>query len=831
MRKTVHEDDALINNILPKLMLHLSKMPKSLGLTAKQVIRGVQQPWKHRVFGGGGSDLLSEARRNYENETWWSEQSVRNLESLQRVLEVKINQCESVLYVGGGGGGFVQEEDGGDDDDGDGVSFKTRGFPITAKTPSKSKTPTKTHNAPRKSKSKSRRSKSKKMLEKEREECNNYKLLFNRTQRYLVKKSKNNTNNDHVKDALEQEDDQDFKLLQRNVEPMAEKKDELDKITAELDAVRQVLEKSKFRIKEVENEIANYESDSNSSSTEDEDWQTMLTEAKEEKRKLTQEISQLVHTENSLVSKKEKLGHDDGSLAKQVFSKFKEKTGLDPQAQKEAFQQNLEDALDERLGGHGFIMTMYLKLIIYLRRKLRRAAEDILPKQIKEEHAKNVFFKEGRSWEEYVKTDVWKALYSTTVIASHKGLLAIYETLFIIFKNPLLIKSFLFIGRVMKNKLCVRIKLFVHSAKLDATPTTFSEMAAQTGDVGRKFLPADKIANLLVDFLPMGKNTISGILKGTQATFNCLALDKVPILGPALNVVFMFTLLAAEDTLQTLTEINFLSTTVEDFYKSLNYFDCLADPLTMKINQSWWGFKDEFKIFDMKTYYVDQKNRVVQGNAFQQYKTVGSTTTTFVASGGKRLYHYDKIAAEQENIDILYILLADNVLQVSQIQPPGLKYPIGHWTESAKRKRQDELHGRLLSPEFYKSSPDENASNVGSTLKSYNSEQTSEYQKFIGFKSNLHNEAMKERYHRELSKKYIKNYRKGTNVFVMNGSLLRFTDSNYGFLNEENKNLFRTRHGGGGAPTPPPLSTGGKTFSLLRDVSKKNNNKTMKITL
>ena len=786
----MHDDDPIIDKVLPKMLLYMSTLPTSLGLTAKQVLHGKRTNWKERVFGkhilrGGESSKqainLATAQEHLDDMKWWTEQSTHDLNVLKDHAQVKYKKCIS-------GGGSKHEDDAEDDekkeDDAEEEEEEEEKSRRTTKSSTKSST-----------------------------RCGTYKRILDHVDKALILKHIKDQKN-KVKEELSEENQEDEDLLKNELDPLTKKKDAANEVAAELEAIRSELMKSQTRLKELANEIEIYEENLTENNT-DEEWSGLLEQAKEEETKLKKDVEVMQKKEHELLSKQKSFGNL-GSMSKALNDKFKEMTGLDPEAQKEAFQQNLTDALDERLGGHGFIMTMYLKLLVYLRRKMRSVAEDLVPKKAREEHAMNVFVKEGRSWETFLKTDLWKALYSSTVMIGHSGILGIIDTLFIIFKTPILVKSLLFIGRVMKNKLCVRIKLFLHSAKLDATPVTYSEMASQSSELARKFLPADKIASLLVDFLPMGKNTIEGLLKGTQATLNCLALAKVPLIGPALDTIFAFTLMAAEDTLQTLTEINFISTTIEDFYKSINYFDCLAEPLTMKLNQSWWGFKDEFKIFDMDRYTVDDRNRPPHGNAFNEYKMVGHSTPTFVSSEHTRTGHYNKISAFQENIDLLYILLADGVLELSQIQPPGLKYPIGHWTESAKRKSRDTAAGHPLAAEFYATQPPDKSSIVAD-VKSYTSEQTSDYQKFLGFKANFQSEMTKEKYHRELSKKYVKNYSGKGPVFVKNGGL-DFAQSDYQFFTEGKRD--------GGTSSQQQ-----KTFSLHRAFSGNTTNTTRKITL
>jgi hypothetical protein len=438
--------------------------------------------------------------------------------------------------------------------------------------------------------------------------------------------------------------------------------------------------------------------------------------------------------------------------------------------------------------------------------------------------------------------------------------------MYMILKNPTLIKAFLFMAKLLKNKMCRRIKMMLHGARMDATPqnfyetldkqygTTFNEdmkkgnalsfnnAARMTGAVfdpfglshqmysqggfnlARKWLPTDLTAGAIATglqayMIPVGKDAIKSCIVGVQMLMNCSQLQSVPFVGPALNLLFVIAIVSAEDAFESMTEINFLSTTVEDVYKTFNIFDCVAaeNPVSVRINTGVWaalGYRDEFKVYDLSKYYVEVKltkkfvnlsgsnykaKFINHGNAFETLKMCGGTGT-FCHENGTRYSdpkHNTKISAVPENIDLLYILLADGVLTLDQIEPPYLHFPIGHWTRSAERRRADAERSRLSDqpykavnekPPFdlYAYSPsggsDVNFSDLFAVATETKSPPMNFVETYESFKHDFSSQAIVEKSHRKLSQLRIKNYDGSGPVFRMtSGGKLEFVQSNFEF--------------------------------------------------
>ena len=114
--KYIHDDDVILQRVLPKMIRDLSKlnMSSSLGLTARQVLRGLDglPTWKDRVFSplqkkeGGGifyNTKLEDAEKHKDDESWWTNLHTPYLQGLQQELTKKLKslKCDTMPILGG----------------------------------------------------------------------------------------------------------------------------------------------------------------------------------------------------------------------------------------------------------------------------------------------------------------------------------------------------------------------------------------------------------------------------------------------------------------------------------------------------------------------------------------------------------------------------------------------------------------------------------------------------------------------------------------------------------------------------------------------------------
>ena len=134
-----------------------------------------------------------------------------------------------------------------------------------------------------------------------------------------------------------------------------------------------------------------------------------------------------------------------------------------------------------------------------------------------------------------------------------------------------------------------------------------------------------------------------------------------------------------------------------------------------------------------------------------------------------------RVMATKRNLDLMYIMLADGVLDMAQIQPPKLMFPLGHWTKSQDRKAKDMAADRLLNNLCYDGAD-------GKIFDFYSPYPTSKDQRevFDLYVSNFRGKSAQEKENRALSKKYIQNYdpsKHSGKVFVAGSGTL--VDSSY----------------------------------------------------
>jgi hypothetical protein len=126
-------------------------------------------------------------------------------------------------------------------------------------------------------------------------------------------------------------------------------------------------------------------------------------------------------------------------------------------------------------------------------------------------------------------------------------------------------------------------------------------------------------------------------------------------------------------------------------------------------------------------------------------------------------------------------MLADGVLDLAQIQPPKLSFPIGHWTKSEERKAKDMAADRLLNNLCYDGAD-------GKIFDFYSPYPRSkdEREVFDLYVSNFRGKSAQEKKDRALSKKYIQNYdssKHSGKVFVAGSGTL--VDSSYRVKSDE----------------------------------------------
>ena len=800
--KYIHDDDVILQRVLPKMIRDLSKlnMSSSLGLTARQVLRGLDglPTWKDRVFSplqkkeGGGifyNTKLEDAEKHKDDESWWTNLHTPYLQGLQQELTKKLKslKCDTMPILGGaasaeGAASAASAASAAFDDD-----------PCEPWT---------------------------QMLDR----VNN--LLLNKTMKKEQKAS------DELGDQAEE-------LLEHGVDDLVQNGIDKQHIKQQLEDTRQDLREKKDDLTQLKSEIDFYKSNINTEQGDEkerQEWQSLLEEAREDESDIRKEIEFLEKQEADWVHKDKALV-DNNSLTKQANAGFQKLTGFD-------FQKTLADALDERISeNNGWIMKLYLKTIVYLRRQSRNWAEQLVPPESREKHWKNIKDKD-RTWfgeKGFLNANtVGKAAWSAVVLTTNTGTLLGIDTMYMISKNTYLMIGTLTVLKRVKARMCRTIQLRLFTAEIDTNQITNKEIAAQLLKWFRKYTPTVLI--------PAGHETIKTGMEGTKLLLNMAVVGEIPWIGSVLNSVIFIIVMGANDAYEEMCAANFMITMAEDLVELLDWFHCFKEPFTEKLNQSWFGNLDFFYLWDMNKYqvnihptfytgspgsisdltaygnlrfhYVDQSSfnyrmdlrnlsKIERSSpkvspqllkrATANYKTKypsfdvnenpfynvydltrGNTTKhdhysivfDYSAYGllQKNLLSGEngRVMATKRNLDLMYIMLADGALDYAQIQPPDLLFPIGHWTKSKDRRAKDMAADRLLNNLCYDGAD-------GEIFDFYSPFPTSKDQRevFDLYVSNFRGKTAQEKEDRALSKKYIKNYdpsKHGGKVFV-EGSL------------------------------------------------------------
>ena len=842
--KNIKDDDVIFNKVFPKMIQHLSSLPMSLGLTARQVVRGMDGTpnWKDRVFAsqvksaktGGGvlwNTKVEEALKNKDNESWWRQLHTPYLEGLKQELEKKTTTCE----------------------EGDGES------------------------------------------------CEPYATMLERVQELLVKKAISK-DKQAVDELLEEEEE----LLTGMLEPLQRQGKNQEHIHKELEDTRTDLKEKKEELQQVVSEIAFYESSmqTENDAGEIQELKSLLEEARQDERDLQKEVEFLKRQEADLESKK---AHSvTAVLAKQASEKIKDLTGIDVTGQLGLFQKNLSDALDERIAENtGVIMTLYLKSIVALRRSVRNMVEQLMPKEAREKHKQNKLWNQQREWfgEQgfFSKKGVVNAALSTILVTTHSSALFAIDAFYFIAKNQYLMTALLLALKTVKQKMCRQIQLFVMTAEVDTQQITTQEIATQLLRQFRLYGPTTMIPKgqeVIRNGLEATKLMLN-MMELQKVPFVGSALNSVTFLIIVCANDAFEEMCAANFLMTTATNLidtlDWFHCFKEPFSEKLNQswwgtldtyslwdMDTYAVQCTAKLSDQSYEMKtstDPMKYkdgqgqdtpFQIQTrcwpptpalveqlvkkenrhsyWYKEQQEKdnnikyggfgggvggvgpaaskfplitfqfTISGNAFSQYKTAFEQTSK---SGG--LF----IEATKRNLDVLYILLADKVLEVENIQPPKLHFPIGHWTKYGARNARDKAAGKLLT-ETYKNDPGAPDPFDFYTMLPTNKDQRNIFDVHM---SNLRGKSANEQRDRELCKKYIHHYdptKHGGKVFTMNHKTVAFVDSKYRFKTEEEETQPQPQ-----AQPHNDEKKGGKTFSWSRSSSSShnNNNVTRKIIL
>jgi hypothetical protein len=826
--KYIHDDDVILQRVLPKMIRDLSKLniSSSLGLTARQVLRGLDglPTWKDRVFSplpkkeGGGifyNTKLEDAEKHKDDESWWTNLHTPYLQGLQQELTKKLKslKCDTMPILGGASAA---------------AASAATASAATASAADASATS-------------------------DDDPCEPWSQMLDRVNNLLLNKTlkKEQKASDELGKQAEE-------LLEHGVDDLVQNGIDKQHIKQQLEDTRQDLREKKDDLAQLKSEIDFYESNISKEQDEKErqEWQSLLKEAREDETDIRKEIEFLEKQEADWVHKDKALV-DNNSLVKQANVGFQKLTGFD-------FQKTLADALDERISeNNGWIMKLYLKTIVYLRRQSRNWAEQLVPPESREKHWKNIKDKD-RTWfgeKGFLNVNtVGKAAWSAVVLTTNTGTLLGIDTMYMISKNTYLMTGTLTVLKRVKARMCRTIQLRLFTAEIDTNQITNKEIAKQLLKWFRKYTPTVLI--------PAGHETIKTGMEGTKLLLNMAVVGEIPWIGSVLNSVVFIIVLGANDAYEEMCAANFMITMAEDLVELLDWFHCFKEPFTEKLNQSWWGTKDHFFLWDMNKYHVEIHPTLYQVAKYQSSgEKVGSfhdygkfifnfadkisiadynrNATSFMKNYNatfadhnrnatsfnvspplqqlqplsrierasskvspqllqratanfktknpnfdiqenpfhdvtdlsferrkedvfqivfdysaygllrKNLLSADQgeVVATKKNLDLMYIMLADGVLDMAQIQPPKLSFPIGHWTKSEERKAKDMAADGLLNNLCYDGAD-------GEIFDFYSPYPTSkdEREVFDLYVSNFRGKSAQEKKDRALSKKYIQNY-------------------------------------------------------------------------
>lgn len=86
-------------------------------------------------------------------------------------------------------------------------------------------------------------------------------------------------------------------------------------------------------------------------------------------------------------------------------------------------------------------MTMYLQVIVLVRRQIREVVEKIMPHDARDKHKENKFdilsYDSNRAWtgEQGYLTKNWKATTSTVAVGLHNATLKSIDAIYLVFKT------------------------------------------------------------------------------------------------------------------------------------------------------------------------------------------------------------------------------------------------------------------------------------------------------------------------------------------------------------------------------------------------------------
>ena len=797
------DDDVIVDKVLPLMIRYMSTLTVPLGLTARQVMRGSMERrhWKERVFprkssmhrtGGStkrAATKVEEAMEKLHDERWWSKQQTKELLQLKSQVEFKLQSCHASSTEGGA------------------VTTRSRRhFTTTAKEEDDDNS--NNDNSISNSNSNSNNN--------DNDECDDHLLeVLERVEAELLTKSIYKNEHQMKADAEREED-----LVEHVLEEQEHEKEHHHN-DSEISDLRDAIARTKDTLQHVRNEIILYESEKGQDST------TLLQGARSEERETRTELENL----QTSLAQKEKVAKSPSSSKSTTTE------------QEDKFKKILSDELDVRIGEHhGVVMTMYLQVIVLVRRQIREVVEKIMPHDAREKHKENKFdilsYDSNRAWtgEQGYLTKNWKATTSTVAVGTHNVTLKSIDAIYLIFKNQYVLTAVLFALQKVKRRMCRRIQQLMFLTNVDAKPLNQKEVVQELITTFRLYFPTH--------IIPQGQKIIRDGLESVKLGLNMMNLANFGIVGNAINAVILFIVCASEDAFEEMCSANFLMTTATQLVDILDWFHCFTESATHKLNQSIFGNMDIFHVWNMDNYKIelhvltehgqgynlghevyvedwDYKNleakmhhhsttgtmftyyppkkeerkqweaRVfrVHGNDYAAYALCNGHTTFVKNENNERdtkitktlgtfslsKSRYDDIYAYPANLDMLSMLLADKALTVDQIQPPGLRFPIGHWSQSAIRKQQDKTHNRLLTDiypsndkpfDFYASSPTDKE----------------EREKFEIFQSYFPGKSAEEARTRTLSKKYIKNYTGSGIVFRFSSTRgLVFANSSYAF--------------------------------------------------
>ena len=849
------DDDVIVDKVLPLMIRYMSTLTVPLGLTARQVMRGTNHTphWKERVFprkssihrtGGStkrAATKVEEAMEKLHDERWWSKQQTKELLQLKSQVEFKLQSCHASSSTEEGGAVTTRSR---------------RNFTTTAAKEEEDDNNNNSNN---------------------NDECDDHLLeVLERVEAELLTKSIYKNEHQMKADAEREED-----LVEHVLEEQEHEKEHHHN-HSEISDLRDAIARTKVTLQHVRNEIILYESEKGPDST------TLLQGARSEERETRTALENL----QTSLAQKEKVAKSPSSSKSTTTE------------QEDKFKKILSDELDVRIGEHhGVVMTMYLQVIVLVRRQIREVVEKIMPHDARDKHKENKFdilsYDSNRAWtgEQGYLTKNWKATTSTVAVGTHNVTLKSIDAIYLIFKNQYVLTAVLFALQKVKRRMCRRIQQLMFLTNVDAKPLNQKEVVQELITTFRLYFPTH--------IIPQGQKIIRDGLESVKLGLNMMNLANFGIVGNAINAVILFIVCASEDAFEEMCSANFLMTTATQLVDILDWFHCFTESATHKLNQSIFGNMDIFHVWNMDNYKIelhvlkdtgqgynlgrdvyvedwDYKNleakmhhhsttgtmftyyppkkedrkqweaRVfrVHGNDYAAYALCNGHTTFVKNENNERdtkitktlgtfslsKSRYDDIYAYPANLDMLSILLADKALTVDQIQPPGLRFPIGHWSQSAIRKQQDKTHNRLLTDiypandkpfDFYASSPTDKE----------------EREKFEIFQSYFPGKSAEEARTRTLSKKYIKNYTGSGIVFRFSSRHgLVFANSSYAFktanelkeqeeeINNPTTTLLADADENEPASKKKKIEGGGGTTLSLRKYTNNsnNNNKTKK---